>query len=122
VVRKKRLHRGDYEARRRARAAGESEAQAFTKAITQDEDRAHSLQGIEVASGPEIEGDAPQIFVPRKPRLGPPAAGCRRSPTTIFARIPSLARSRMAAKAAAYARAYTHPDNWELRQQVKTRI
>jgi hypothetical protein len=113
------LRKADFIAGVRKRAAairrdGESDAAAFTRAMTDDEIGKTLWRASKVAPGPEIEGDARQDFVPRKPSdMGP-----------AHAQMQVLADDHLKANprktpASAYAAVYAHPDNAALREKCK---
>ena len=92
------------------RKAGESDAQAFTRTITQDDDGRLLYQASKIAP----QGDAVQDFVGDEK---PPSRGPAHN------KMDSLATDHMRAHAGlsyqqAYAQVYTHPDNRALRARV----
>jgi hypothetical protein len=110
--------------------AGESTAQAFTRAITQDESGRVLYQCLKFAKGPEVE---PFQVSPNGTAASPwptPGPSSSAAATKIppwagpnHARMQSLADDHLAANprkspASAYAAVYTDPRNLELRQAV----
>ena len=96
------------------RKAGESAAQAFTRAITADDVGRLLYKASKVAPGPEIETDAPQDYVERKPSdMGPAHAKMQ-----VLADDHLKAHPRKS-KESAFAHVYAAPENAALREQCK---
>jgi hypothetical protein len=101
------------------RKAGESAAQAFTRAITQDEIGKTLYRASKVAPGPEVEPDGNSDYPPSTAKA-PPWVGLG----PAHAKMQVLADDHLKAnprksKEGAFAHVYAAPENAALREQCK---
>ena len=102
------------------RREGRTDAQAYVDCVTDDEIGRTLFKAMRVADGPDHElAPAEQ---PKAPELGPASAQMQALADDHLKAHPELAERRGVkdgGKAAAYAAAYAHPNNHDLRERVK---
>ena len=97
------------------RQNGETDANAFTRAMTADEIGMLLRKAMKYATGPEVEPTEPEP--PKAPELGPAGKKMQVLADDHLKANPQLLTQRDGGKAAAFAHVYTARENADLRRQ-----